>query len=473
MGKNIDVKKSREELKAEWARIAPFVDREYYRSEFGDKIAFISPDCPEKLKPLAERLAIIQNEKGEIKRGYLEKADVQKIKDMSKLKNKLNTREAINLMVENAYYVDNKVISARHILRFLKEFDEIYDEFYIRNGVIPLNAFSKETRLFIKDLHTGLLKEDVMRTILEVYKPEFANINMVHHDHGLIPLRPLKDEETSQIVADLKEISAENGSLDVIFASEYEGYLKSLCERLKYAGYNFHTFIAQHTDLKNKYTLCFKCKDIVPAVKKMCESYKRKYNTTKGIMYNDPYLYYKIELVKEILGVYTISEVLEKMGIDADNYDTTNMTLTEEEISQKEKVAFDALESIYPDKFINLKPTQNHIELYEELLYLARRRKFQDINDYLKSKGFSRDMNYNAKNNRNMFLSEKDIVYYEFLDGCESAEDVEAKLAELSVELADPYESIGVYRKLAFDGIDSSNKKESKVSVNKEMFRNM
>ena len=456
-------------LKLKFEKVKPFVEKEYKRPAEA-KAPYVSENCPEKLKPLAERLVSIQALKGEIKTEYIEKNDVYKIKDMSREPYNLSFRDAISFMVENAYYIDKDVVNARHILRFLKEFEEIYNNFYAQNGAIPLNAFSDETRLFIKNLKSGISKEDVMRTILEVYAPEYANIEMEHHNYKLVPKSSLSQEEIERIVSEIDSIAKLDGGLDTIFSKTYEPYLKKLCERLKMAGQTFHGFITKYTDLD--YTMCFKC-DIVKATRKMIMGYYERYGTTVGIQNNDPYLYNKIELAKEILGVYTINEVLEKMDINSDNYDTSKYTLTEDVISMREKALFEKLEEIYPDKFITLKSSINQNELYEELLFLARRRKFANVNDYLATKGFSRDLNYNAKLNRNMYLSERDIIHYGFLRFCKSPEEAESKLAENGVVLADPYVSLGVYRKLAFDGIDSEAKSKTKSTVNKNMFSSL
>ena len=470
MGREIDYEKARLDLRDKFNKLAPFVkiERERLKSKKIEEPK-VSDKCPERLKPLAERLVAIQKEKGSIKTEYLEKNDKQRIKDMSKLKNKLKTREAINLMVDNAYYVDNDVINARHIARLLEDFFEVYNKFYEQNNFIPLSALSKESQFFIKDMKTGLSKEEVIRIALEVYEKDFANINMVHHDYSLIPRRPLKEEDIIQIVSDLKEISAENGSLDVIFAQEYEPYLRKLCEKLKYGGYNFHTFIAEYTDLD--YTMCFKCDDIVKAVKKMCESYKDRYGTTVGIAEIDNYLWVKVKAVKEILGVYTLAGALERMGIDADNYDTSSRILTEEELFVKELKLFKKLEQCYPDRHIPANSVINDDEIYGELLFLTKRRKFKDINDYLQSKGFSRDVVTNLKSERTMFLSERDLKYYGFFDGCETEEDLERVLAAYDIRLADPVDYIGYYRKLAFEGIDGLAKKNDKSGNNKKIFK--
>ena len=194
-------------LKLKFEKVKPFVEKEYKRPAEA-KAPYVSENCPEKLKPLAERLVSIQALKGEIKTEYIEKNDVYRIKDMSREPYNLSFRDAISFMVENAYYIDKDVVNARHILRFLKEFEEIYNNFYAQNGAIPLNAFSDETRLFIKNLKSGISKEDVMRTILEVYAPEYANIEMEHHNYKLVPKSSLSQEEIVRIVSEIAGVSA-------------------------------------------------------------------------------------------------------------------------------------------------------------------------------------------------------------------------------------------------------------------------
>ena len=466
MKEGLNLEGIKKALKLKFERVKPFVKSEHERLSSGAKAPYVRKECPEKLKPLAERLVAIQALNGEIKPEDIERNDIYRIKDMSREPYKMSFRDAISYMVENAYYVDFDIINARHVLRFLQEFEEIYNKYYEQNGAIPLNAFSTETRLFIKNLKSGLAKEDVMRTILEIYAPEYADIKMEHHNYDLVPKSPLTEEEISRIISELSSV-AKDKNLDALFSKKYEPYFKKLCERLKMSGYTFQSFIAQHTDFD--YTMCFKC-DIVKATRQMVIGYYNRYGTTVGIQYKDPYLYNKIELAKEVLGVYTISEVLEAMGIEGDNYDTSKQILPKEVIDRREAKLFAKLEEIYPDKFITLRSSINENELYEELLFLARRRKFANVNDYLASRGFSRDTNYNAKTNRNMYLSERDLVHYDFLKKCKTAEEVESALAEHGVELADPYVSLGIYRKLAFEGIDSEAKTEIKSQVNRNMF---
>lgn len=452
MKEGLNIEGIKKLLRIKFERIRNFVDAEIEIQNNGNKIPFVSERCPEKYRDLAERLLLIQTTQGEIKTEYIKKSDVYKIKDMSKKTGTgLSFRDNISLMVENAYFVDNDVINARHILKVIQEFDEIYDAFYEKYGVIPLNAFSTETRLFIKNLKSGIQKEEIIRLILEIYRPELANVKM-QNNYDLFPQsrKVLTNQEIETIVRELNSIKTGN-NIDVIFSKKYETYFKKLCERLKLAGHTFDWFVTNYTDLD--YSYCFKA-DIIKAVKQMCLSFRQKNNTTVGIQEKDPYLANKIELAKEVLGVYSIGEVLHLLGIEGDNYDTTKSTLNESQLQEREQILFDELERIFPDKFIPLRFSLSKKEIYEELLFLARRRKFSDINDYLKSKGFTRDMHYNAKVCRSMFLSERDIQHYGFLDGCEGAEMAEIRLKEKGLELADPYVNLGIYRKLSYDKID-------------------
>ena len=468
--KNISKKPLEEngDFKVMLTSLMPLVDRERQRALEGNSaIAGVSENCPERLKPIAERLVIIQNEKGELKKQYIEKSDYQKLSDMSKTRYRLTVAEAINFIVDNAYYVDDKVINARYILRFLEEFHEIYEKFYGQYNAIPLNEFSDKVNNAIKVFNRGqnvlLSREDIVRDILEVYDKDLANIEMWECGYRHL----LTSEEISQITSDLKEISAENGSLNVIFAQEYEDYFKGLCERLTNAGYDFEKFVKEFLDLS--YTRCYKCNDVVKVVKKMCESYKQKYNTTVGIYDRDRYLSGKLDHAKEVLGEYTIKGVLEKMGISSDNNDTSDMVISEEELNLREITVFKKLEKIYLDKHILVKSITNDREIYKELLFLAKRRRFDNVNDYLESRGYLRD-SWNGGGSSIMFLSDRDIVNYGFLEGCKTDEDIEKMFASYGIEFADPYENLGNYRKLAYEGIDSCAKKNSTNQTDKEMY---
>ena len=454
MKEGLNLEGAKKLLKIKFEKIKRFVDLEIEIQNNGYKIPYVSERCPEKYKDLAERLVLIQTTKGEIKTEDIENSDVNRIKDMTKKTGTgLSFRDNISLMVENAYFVDYDVINARHVLKLIQEFDEIYEKYYAQNGMIPLNAFSTETRLFIKNLKSGLSKEDVVRLILEIYRPDKSGVKMQDHNYDLMPKtrNVLSEEEIKKIVSALGSI-ADGKNIDAIFSQKYETYFRKLCEKLKLAGYTFESFITKHTDFE--YTLCFRA-DILQAVKQMCLSYYEKNGTTVGIQRKDPYLYTKIDLAKEILGVYSMSDALQMLGIESDNYDTSKYTLSKDQIKDRELALFGTLERLFPDKFIPLRFSLSKNDIYEELLFLARRRKFADVNDYLKSKGFSRDMNYNAKVNRGIFLSERDVQYYGFLHGCKNEDMAEAWLESKGLELADPYVNLGIYRKLAFEKIDS------------------
>ena len=143
------------------------------------------------------------------------------------------------------------------------------------------------------------------------------------------------------------------------------------------------------------------------------------------------------------------------MGIIPDNKDTSNRVVQENEIEMREKIFFDTLEKLFPDKYVLTNTIVKNDDFYNELLFLARRRKYDDINDYLASKGFTREIYRTAEINLSIFLSERDLEFYNLLDGCETVEDVEKRLAVLNIEFVDPSEYLRIYRKLAYEKKDA------------------
>ena len=71
------------------------------------------------------------------------------------------------------------MLTARKIVKFLTEFDDVYGKFYEDNKVIPLNEFSHETINFFHNLRIDLSREEIAKTLLEVYKPEYANVSIM------------------------------------------------------------------------------------------------------------------------------------------------------------------------------------------------------------------------------------------------------------------------------------------------------
>lgn len=442
------------------------VEREIQRREAGPQVPYISDKCPEKYVDVAERIVSLQVKLGEFSREDLSSADVERIKDMKRRVTGLSFRDNIALMVENERFVNYDVIFARHVLQVLDEFDSIYERFYQEYGSIPMNVFSTDVRLFFKNNKNGLSKEEMLKTILEVYRPELANVKIEHHNYDALPRsrQVIEVDERERIVAELNSI-AKNGFINDIFSPKYESYFKELCARLKLAGYTFDEFVNRHTSLDFGY--CFKA-DIVSAVRQMAISFLNRYGTTVGIGEKDPYLRSKIEAAQDVVGIYTIGGLLDYLKVPNDNYENSAATLSKGELRAREIILFKKLEEIYPEKTVLSNFTREYPRVYDELSMLAKRFGFADVNDYLKEHGFDRVSDYNRSMERCIYLSDEDIVYYGFLDGCNHVEYAEQWLKGMGIDKLDPYENLGVYRRLIYEGHDTHYKARQQAAASSQ-----
>ncbi len=447
---SIEESKKQWKLKLEARRFD--VERELMRIANGPQIPYVSEECPEKLKPLAERLVALQVEMGEYRREDIYSSDMYKIKDISKVTG-LSFREVISFLVKNDSYLNYDVIDARHIIKLLDEFDNSYLKFYKKYKAFPMNVLSPETRRYLKNNKNGLNNIEKMQVILEVYRPELINVVFVEHNYEAMPKsRIVLSEQTIKLIANELNSVAENGNIDVIFSTKYEAYFKNLCAKLKLAGYTFDRFLNEYTNLT--YTMCFKA-DILPAVKQMVESYYAKHGTTRGITHKDSYLRYKIETAQSAAGLYTTKELLESFGIDTDSPDNSNKKLSLDELEQRDKVLFNELNKLYPDGVIKKGFATNYDKLYDELMLLYKRLGYEKIDDYLKAHGFSRIVDKKSDESC-IYLSERDLKKYGFIDGCNSPEEFVQRLSRYGISHVVPYENWGIYRKLAYEGQDST-----------------
>jgi hypothetical protein len=72
------------EWKEHLKELTPIIMEQIEWLEKGDVVASVSQSCPEKLKPVAEKLVEIQNAVGEYQRNQISKEDVERIKYFSK-----------------------------------------------------------------------------------------------------------------------------------------------------------------------------------------------------------------------------------------------------------------------------------------------------------------------------------------------------------------------------------------------------
>lgn len=446
---------SLEQAKLQWKtkleERLPDVKRQLEIMKKGQQIPYVSEDCPEKLRPLAERLVELQINNGEFRREDITSSDMNKIKDISKATGS-SFREVIAYLVKNDAYVNYEVIDARHIIRLLEEFDSVFDKYYDKFGEFPMNTLSPESRRYFKNNKNGLNNIEKLQGILEIYRPKLSNIHITEHNYNALPKSRVElSEQSIEIIKSELNTIAKNGNIDAIFSSKYEKYFKNLCAKLKLAGYTFDRFINEYTDFR--YTLCFKA-DILPAVKQMVKSYYDRNGTSTGITNKDPYLRYKIETAQNVSGCFTTKELFEFFGIKTENFDN-NHKLSQAELDARQKKLFQTLAELYPDKIIKKGFATKYDRLYDELSLLSRRFGYNNMNAYLTDNGFSRIVDKKS-NEKYIYLSECDLNNYEFISDCQSIEEIDKRLKEFGICYIDPYENLGIYKRLIYDGLDST-----------------
>lgn len=448
--------KSKEKIKIEWkerlqARV-PDVKKELLLLEKGPQIPHVKSDCPEKLKGLAERLVALQVDIGDYRREDIETSDMYKIKDISKATG-MSFRDVIASLVENDAYVNYEVIDARHIIQLLAEFDAAYETFYPKYNAFPINVLSPDVRHYLKQPARGISLQEKLQTLLEVYRPELSGINFDEHNYEALPKSRivLSEQNIELIKAQLSSV-AKQGNIDVIFSKKYEAYFKNLCSKLKLAGYTFDRFVNEHTDFS--YTLCFKA-DILPAVKQMATAYYFEHGTTKGMTTNDPYLRYKVEVAQNLVGLYTTKEIFDYLDLPSDNPDFTAKTISTVDLKRRDKKLFDSLREIYPDGVIQKGFATAQDRMYDELCMLAKRFGFKSIDDYISNHGFTRIVDKKSTESK-IYLSERDLLKYGFIQNCKSPEEIDERLASFGISYVGPYENLGIYRKLAYERQDGT-----------------
>ena len=428
------------------------VEREFEKQTQGAMIPYVKETCPQKYLELAERLVKLQIEKGEYRREDISSSDLNKIKDMCKGTG-VSFKEMIGKLVANDAYINYEIVDARHIVKLLQDFDSVYEKFYMKFGAFPLNAIDPDVRIYLKHNKNGMSIIEKYRTVLKVYRPEYANIKIEEYNYKALPRsrHTIADEEIEKIKSELASI-AKDGNIDILFSKKYETYFKNLANKLKLAGMSFEEFINEYTDFN--YSLCFKA-DTISAVRQMVLDFSCKHYTTKGITKKDPYLRSKVEAAQNAVGIFTTKELFDYLGIACDNYENKNSTIQRHELMLRQRKLFEKLEEIYPDKIIGNDLTKKYDRIYDELCILAKRFGFFDVNEYLQNFGFSRDLDYKRTEGNVIFLSERDLYNYGFLKGCKTPEEMQKRLDEFGIELVGPYENLGIYRKLAYEKQDS------------------
>lgn len=434
------------EWKEHLKELTPIIMEQIEWLEKGYVVASVSPSCPEKLKPVAERLVEIQNRVGEYQRNQISKEDVERIKYFSK-NLKLGFYEVIKLAVDNSRYVSKDALEAKGVVGFILEIQSVYNKIYKQTGLFPINAMSAESKRACRSFETDVSLKEKIEAIIEVFLPELQGINIVDRDYSVVPQSKyeLSEDEISALASYFKS-KALAGKVNSCFDIENQKEFMEVCKLLSKANMTVDEFLKKYTNLT--YTKCYSA-EIVPAVKQMVLAYQERFGTTTKIRELDPYLRSKIDAAERAVGRYTVKSLLNYWEIPNDNTLEGRSSLTRSELETRERGLFENLNKLYPDGVIDKNFISEHVDLYEELKLLSNRLFQCGIDEYLKKYGFVRQSSHAQASESVIFLSEADLKHYGF------GEMPPLDFDECNISELNPKDYYGVYNKLVWQGLDS------------------
>ncbi len=440
-----------QEWKDRLRELIPDIMKQIDWMQAGTVKASVNSSCPEKLRELAGRLVEIQNKNGEYQRNQISKSDIERIKYYSK-QNNLSFENVINLAVANNRYISKNAIEARGVAGFITEIQSVYDKYYEKLGVFPINAMNAEVKRACRNFKTDVSLKDKVEAIVDVFFPEMKGVDIVDRDSRVVERQTIN--LTSQEIIDLIAYfnsKAIDGKIDACFKEENQKEFLEKTSILEKANKSVSDFLSTYTNLT--YSKCYSVQP-VPAVVQMLKSYMNRYGTTRQITTQDPYLRHKIEVVQKITGKYSMLDLINFLHINGDNTREGRSTLSESEITSRSKALLFKLELFYPDKHIEEDFIKLHPEEYEELKLISSRCGFKTMDDYLNSNGFTRAASHTRRAEDVFYISEQDFNYYKFY-AMDSHNYKALELTELN-----PVDYIGVYNKLIALGLDSSQFKQ-------------
>lgn len=445
------------EWKEHLKKLTPIILEQIEWIEKGKVQASVSPECPEKLKSVAERLVELQNLVGEYQRNQISKEDVERIKYFSKSK-KIGFDEVVKLAVSNSRYVSKDAIEARGVVGYIMEIQSVYDKIYKTHGVFPINAMNAEVKRACRNFKTDVSIKDKIEAIVEVFMPELGGMEIVETDYSIQPQTKYELSEAEIVeVAEYFKAHSKNGKIDACFELENQKGFLNVCKLLSKANMTVDEFLKKWTNLT--YSKCYSV-DIIPATKQMVASYRERFGTTQKITDYDPYLRSKIETAEKQVGKYTIKDLLTYLKVRNDNLGEGRSALSLDDLRTRESCIIDLLERYYPDGVIEKDFIKIHPEIYEELKLLASRLGTGNIDKYLSKFGYSRESFHEQHSENVFYLSERDMTYYGF------AEMQPADFDECNISELNPRDFFGVYNRLIaqkLDGLGISQKQTKKL----------
>lgn len=391
-------------------------------------------------KAFAEKLLMIQQEKGYIVSGDLTDAERMKINRLCK-KYGISKRQALERYLTNNKFMSSENFDARQMVSLIKEIQDIYEENYEKYNALPICLISGESRQFLFNKHYAMSTKEQVECIIKKFFSEMSEINVeefcfdVRNNKKTEEALQKLNKHTSKILS----FKDENNNIDKIFSSENKEFLSTLISDLKTARLSFDEWIRKECGVN--YSRIYSL-DPKSAVRHMLSQFINKFETTAHFRTNDPYLESKLKTLKNAAGIYSINDLLISLGIyPKDN--TKNRPMNKIELKAREERLIYNLSSLCPSKIIpqNLRNIDRKIE--DEILLLANRKGFKTVNEYLKSIGFQREIDSQIELRKSkIMLTDKDLIRYNFvsieeIDNFElCGEQYQAKILEVENNLS-------------------------------------
>lgn len=369
-------------------------------------------------------------------------------------------REQVIKRLANVRYLSYAQVEIQNYASVLEDIDNVYQKYAKQSGVFPLNALSKRTSEILKGYRVGVSFPNKVKLILQVFRPEMADIKIVQYDYTqtIKPAYYLSPEEFEGLAQEiLQKFADKDRNIDKIFAPESEAYLKNLITVLKLNHITFDEFARKHN---LEYSRCY----IVPSVtaaKQMYSSYHSRYGTYRGLQDKDGYVCKKLDMVKLIEKRYTLRELLEYWGWESDNA-ISSPTLSETDLLELERLLARRIHEIYPTRRIGKGFNESHRPEYEKARMIASRKGYLDVDLYLASLGFTREKSERKTFKDKFCLSERDLFYYGFITSDMTPEQIENVLNAFEISFANVEDYVGFYRRLSYYKRDGFGTKQAK-----------
>ena len=441
----MDKKQELQEWKNKLRQLVPDIMEQLDWIKQGKVKAEVNPNCPEKLREVAERLVEIQNNSGEYQRNQISKTDVERIKYFSK-QNSMGFDDVVKLAVLNSRYMGKTAIEARGVAGFILEIQSVFNKYYNDHGALPINAMNAEVKRACRNFTTDVTLKDKIEAIIEVFLPELQGINIVDRDLTIekTPKPELSNLEIRQLIEYFNGM-AKNGRIDACFKEVNQKEFLRHCKILSKSGVSLDKFLTDYTGLT--FSKCYEIQ-VVPAVEYMVNMHKAKTGTTTNITHTDPYLRHKIEIAEKATGKYSMVELVKELNINGDNEGRCRDHLTENEILMRRNVLLRRLKTLYPSGIIDKDFIKEHPAEYEDLKLVSNRSGFANMDAFLNTAGFKRERFHESARQAVVYLSEGDLNFYHFNQVSPE------RLKSWGLKELEPSNFIGVYNKLIALGND-------------------